>query len=49
MEIAASIVMLVLKVPVGSSIAVGTLIGLAFMIYGFYYTDKKIKKNFTGK
>lgn len=48
-EIAASIVMLVLKVPVGSSIAVGTLIGLAFMIYGFYYTDKKIKKNFTGK
>ncbi len=48
-EIAASIVMLVLKVPVGSSIAVGTLIGIAFMIYGFYYTDKKIKENFTGE
>lgn len=45
-EIIISAIMLILKVPVGISVAAGMTISLIFLIYSFYYTDKQIKEKF---
>lgn len=45
-EIIFSAALLILPISVKESVAIGTCTGIAVLIYGFYYTDGKIKENF---
>lgn len=48
-EIIISIVFLILQVSIVNSIIIGECIGFAFLFYGFYHTDKRIKEKFADK
>ncbi|MDE7332032.1 MAG: SdpI family protein [Lachnospiraceae bacterium] len=43
-EITANVILLLLRVSIVWSVVVGTCIGMAFLFYGFYYIDSKIRE-----
>ena len=45
-ETVLSIVLLLFRIPVYISVAAGMCIGVAFLVFGFYKTDSKIKGKF---
>ncbi len=45
-EAVISIALFLLQIKVMVGVVIGTCVGVGFMIYGFYTTDKKIKEKF---
>lgn len=45
-EAVLSIALFLLQIEVMVAVMIGTCVGVGFMIYGFYTTDKKIKEKF---
>ena len=48
-EIIASVTLLILQVSIQISLSVGTFIGIVFLSYGFYHTDRQIIEKFRDK
>ncbi|MCI9676432.1 MAG: hypothetical protein HFH06_11850 [Lachnospiraceae bacterium] len=48
-EVIISVILLLLRISVEYSIVIGACIGGAFLLYGFYHTDKKICEKFADK
>lgn len=48
-EIIASVILLMLQMSIQISLTVGTLMGIAFLSYGFYCTDRQIREKFRNK
>lgn len=48
-EVIISVILLLLRISVEYSIVIGSCIGGAFLLYGFYHTDQKISEKFADK
>lgn len=45
-ETVLSVILWLFRIPVEKSILIGSGIGIAFLVYGFYHTDRKIREKF---